>query len=233
MKEKFYRILAKVRNFIRGNTLIYSLLWFLQMKKKIFFVNSKTDLCVEGFPRSANSFLTQLLRLLCPHLKVGHHTHSIVNLKLGIKNKIPVFIIIRNPIDAITSQIIRMNELKSNNRFKNITYAISDYKQFYEFVLKNNNHLVIINFDEVIHSPKIFMKIVRDNSNIDMPNLNNINFKWATEEALNRITKSHFRISSIPDIRRDKHKNEIKIMIENDYAGESNELIKLYNMIKT
>ena len=67
-------------------------------------VDETTDLCVEGFPRSANSFTVSAIQSAQPQsLSVAHHTHVPANAIRATRLRIPTLILIRNPGDAIIS----------------------------------------------------------------------------------------------------------------------------------
>lgn len=238
-----YQIQAKLRRFIRGNILLYKFqLNYRQPNAEINphrLIDSKRDICLEGYPRSANSYVNSLLKVLKPNLKIGGHTHSIVNLKLAFRNNIPIFILIRKPIDAIASFVLRRNELICKNNKKNIIFAIEDYKQFYEFVLKNQRKLVILDFDKIINEPEYILKIIELNSNLKMldPKIDpNIDIDKATEIVFERLkqyeTQNRFKVSSVPDKRRIKHIKELKNILKNNYDEELNKLNNLYNLLK-
>ena len=64
-----------------------------------------TRICIEGYPRSANTFAGRLFHLANP-VPIAHHTHLINNVKLALGYGIPVLILIRDPADAIASACI-------------------------------------------------------------------------------------------------------------------------------
>ena len=71
----YLKLLAKFRNGIRNCPLLYKiLLSFLNFKNDVSIsrlVNSESMLCIEGYPRSANSFLYYLLKKLYPEVNIN------------------------------------------------------------------------------------------------------------------------------------------------------------------
>lgn len=68
-----------------------------------------TNLVIEGYPRSANSFLMWMLDVVQEGhrpLSIGHHTHSVDNLRLALHYGTPAAILIREPEAAILSYMI-------------------------------------------------------------------------------------------------------------------------------
>lgn len=69
-------------------------------------VTKQTDLCVEGFPRSANSFAVGAVRHAQPGpIEIAHHTHVPANAMRACEWGIPTVVLIRSPQDAIVSRI--------------------------------------------------------------------------------------------------------------------------------
>ena len=69
-------------------------------------VTTSTDICIEGFPRSANSFAVGAFRHAQPHsVEVAHHTHVPANAIRACEWGLPTLILVRAPYDAIVSRI--------------------------------------------------------------------------------------------------------------------------------
>jgi hypothetical protein len=69
-------------------------------------VTESTDVCIEGFPRSANSFAVGAFRHAQPQsIEIAHHTHVPANAMRACEWDIPTLILIRAPYDAIVSRI--------------------------------------------------------------------------------------------------------------------------------
>jgi len=77
-------------------------------------VNKETDICIEGFPRSANSFAVEALRYAqADPIEIAHHTHVPANAMRACKLDIPTAVLIRTPKDAIVSRIALAKETRS------------------------------------------------------------------------------------------------------------------------
>jgi hypothetical protein len=64
------------------------------------------QLVLEGYPRSGNTFLEHMLRIMCPRLTWISHTHARGTLFWSKKHSIPVLLIFREPVDATLSLFI-------------------------------------------------------------------------------------------------------------------------------
>lgn len=66
-------------------------------------LDSTCDLVIEGYPRSANTFLMLWIARANPELRIASHLHSIANVHEGLRLGLPVVVVIRPPEDAIAS----------------------------------------------------------------------------------------------------------------------------------
>ena len=69
--------------------------------------------------------------------------------KKAVKFRIPVLVVIRNPIDAITSLCISRKGIKGVSN-QNITIHIFEYLDFYSWISKNLDKVELCSFEDVI-----------------------------------------------------------------------------------
>ena len=81
-------------------------------------VTPETEIVIEAFARSAQSFVVAAFRLAQePHaVRIAHHTHSPSTLIDGIRRRVPSLVIVRAPEDAILSYVIRTPAISSARR---------------------------------------------------------------------------------------------------------------------
>ena len=101
----------------------------------------RTDLCIEGYPSSGNSFSFAVLRLAGPRLRIAHHCHSAANLGIALGYGIPAICLIRNPEDAIASRLARFDGRARD--------AVLEYVDFYAFAEARRDRLTFVTFDQV------------------------------------------------------------------------------------
>jgi len=104
------------------------------------------DFIVEGFPRSANTFLVTALNMSWPNLAVQSHTHDSKNLTTA-DGSFPVVSVIRNPLDAITSCSVHLS-LKEPEKATNFTRIIDLYGDL-AYCAQNNPNVFVIPFEKV------------------------------------------------------------------------------------
>ena len=116
----------------------------LQRHARHLVCGPDTELLVEGYPRSANTFSVDMISVLTEAeggRKLGHHTHSVDQLRLAEALGIPMLVLIRSPAEAILS--FRIYSGYSSER------CIERYIAFYRAVLKLQGPMVVADFAEV------------------------------------------------------------------------------------
>lgn len=140
-----------IKYFLRSYVSMFPSLYFPIVRfvhggsKRIGIVDKSTDIVIEGYPRSANTFAFNAFLLANKkHFKIGHHLHSSSQVISGVRRGIPVIVLIREPVDAITSFIIREPRLY-------IGLAIMEYVRFYSSILAYLDSCVVACFNDVIN----------------------------------------------------------------------------------
>jgi hypothetical protein len=105
-------------------------------------LGNQFDIWVGGYPRSANSFATAMLKLSNPGLQVATHWHIPAFIINAVRSKRPGILLVRQPKDAVTSWTIFWEGRWS------IEEAIDYYVDFHEALLDCRDQLFIASFDE-------------------------------------------------------------------------------------
>lgn len=101
-----------------------------------------TELVIDGFPGSANSFAFKSFKQSQTRpVKVGHHSHAPSQIIKAIKQGIPVLLIIRAPADAVVS-------LTSRWSYISVTQALQIYIRFYTKLTPYASHYVVSTFEQ-------------------------------------------------------------------------------------
>jgi hypothetical protein len=104
------------------------------------------DFAVEGFPRSANTFLVTALNMSWPTMAIQSHSHDSKHLS-NANGLFPVVSVIRNPLDAIASCSVHLS-LKEPEKSKNFTRLIDLYGDL-AYCAQNNPNVFVIPFEKV------------------------------------------------------------------------------------
>lgn len=208
-------------NEIRNIISKYPYLYYFFKKKSDFDVSKDTDIVIEGFPRSGNSFAEAAFRISqSANIKIAHHCHSISQIKKAVKFSLPILVLYRYPIDAIASYILYYD------RYTTIGQAIRRYNDFYNDIKKYKDKILLasfktltIDFGEIIKS--INKKFDTSFTNYNHDNINIIKtYKLIDELTKKRIGVERTEYSPFNDsqklIDREMIKKSIKYHIKNN-----------------
>ncbi|GIV30578.1 MAG: hypothetical protein KatS3mg034_1106 [Vicingaceae bacterium] len=189
--------------------------WF---KKRI--INENTDIVIEGFPRSANSFFVKAFALAQNHqVNIATHVHSHVHVLEAIKRQKPVVVLIRHPDEAIVSLKALFIESagKGNNSYPQmpIHLMMDWYIRFYSGLLPYKSKFVLAKFDDVT-------------SNIDIV-IENINKKFNTAfHPFGHTKENEFKIieNARFHLAPSELRNKIKMQVKNEYFDKNNKKLR-------
>lgn len=71
-----------------------------------FGVSHATELVIDGFPRSANSYSVRAFHHFNPTVKVAHHLHVAAQIIEGVRRGIPTCLLLREPEEAAASLVL-------------------------------------------------------------------------------------------------------------------------------
>lgn len=170
---------------------VFYLLYYLN-KKKYALVNEDTELLIDGFPRSANTFAYAFIEMTQPVKRIAHHVHLPVQFYRSKKFSTPALLLLRNPVDAAISMSIR--------RPTYFPYLIFLYYYlFHTKIFKIISDTLIIRFEEVVSDPNSIIRKLRSK------NYSGLNEVKLTVELKDRINK---RVDELDMINRND--SEIK-----------------------
>lgn len=154
------KFVITLKRIVGQNSLLFCLFYFL-VKNKYRVVNKNTQFVLEGFPRCANTFSYVALKDVHPNLNIAHHLHLPIQIILGVKRKIPVVVLIREPKDAILSLLLRDSRM-------NLDSAIRNYVSFYKIAIKFRDDIIVADFNDVIVDFNIIIAKINLKFNIDL-----------------------------------------------------------------
>lgn len=109
-------------------------------------VTKETDVCIEGFPRSANSFSVAAFQFAQNrHLNIAHHVHAPAQIKRASKLNIPTMVLVRNPEQCILS-------LRAYAPYISTRQALKEYIRFYTSILPYKQNYVVAMFSAVLEN---------------------------------------------------------------------------------
>lgn len=159
LKNNFMK---SISNTIKTNIWLYQcwLAYQRNIKKsllKLRLPQNTDDLYVDGYPRSGNTFCVGFINQVYPNLNHTHHLHTIAPLKMAIKFQLKIFIVYRNPLDAIASHMLMKSARSKKELDKNLAKELlTEYILYNSFVLKHMEKLTLIPFETIIDMDKLY-----------------------------------------------------------------------------
>lgn len=109
-----------------------------------FVVGPKTDIVVEGFPRSGNSFAEAALRVVAKRpLRMAHHCHAAAQMHGAARWDVPALVVMRDPLSACRSLLMH------NTSLFDAGLALEEYIMFHEDILPVRDAFVLAEFKAV------------------------------------------------------------------------------------
>jgi hypothetical protein len=106
-------------------------------------VRPGTDVLIEGYPRSANSFSVAAFGLAQPgEVEIAHHTHAPAHVIAAVRLGVPALVLIREPEDAVLEFVLIRPSLS-------VRQALRGYVRFYRALVTDRDGFVVGRFPEV------------------------------------------------------------------------------------
>ena len=107
------------------------------------FPTGATDICIEGFLRSGNTFTVIAFQRAQPRVvSIAHHVHAAGAVLAAVRMGTPTLVVIRPPEESVLSYVIRWPSLT-------IGQALRGYVRFYAPLVPYADRVVVARFDEV------------------------------------------------------------------------------------
>lgn len=119
-------------------------------------VQRDTEIVIEGFGRSANTFAAVAFRLSQPRVvKIAYRLHTPAQVIAGARMNVPCLVIIREPEGAVLSKAISRPVLT-------LRQILRAYLRFYGCLLPYRDRFVVATFDEVVSDFGAVVRKVND-----------------------------------------------------------------------
>jgi hypothetical protein len=198
------------------NTGLYPKIYFKIYARKYPFsylaVNTSTDICIEGYPRCANSYAVYAFKLTNNKVNIGHHLHVPAQILRAVVLQIPTVVTIRNPQDAVASFLLFQNST-------NADIYLKAYIKFYKAIVPLLDRLIVADFFTIIDN---FNKVIHAINNKYRTNFqlvdDLIERQYEVFNKLEEINKRFFASDKnkmmYPNKTREIHKQKMKKYIE-------------------
>lgn len=174
-------------------------------------VAEHSDICIEGFPRSANSYAVVAFKLNNPGVKPGHHLHVPAQIIRACNLKKPVITLIRTPEEAVASFLVFQTSL-------NADLYLKLYTAFYQTLAPFRQQFVVADFNTITTD---FNSVIdRVNKKYGM-HFNEIkNLAQRQDEIFSKLNEINLKFfsgaqqkSMFPDKRREQIKEQARQLV--------------------
>ncbi|HET7356791.1 MAG TPA: hypothetical protein VFJ09_08960 [Nocardioidaceae bacterium] len=116
----------------------------LRADKRVTLARPDTDIVIEGFLRSGNTFAVAAFVVANgPAVRIGRHLHGAPHVLRAVRYGLPTVVLIRKPADAVASYLVRRPTITVED-------ALREYLDFYRTAWRARAGFVVGLFDEVV-----------------------------------------------------------------------------------
>lgn len=113
------------------------------LRRSAKVINRSTEIVIEGFPRSANSFASQAFEQAQDRpVELAHHVHNAANAMPAMQRGLPVIILLRAPDEAVLSYHAIWPWITPRQLFR-------EYVRFYSKLSPVKDRCVVATFEQV------------------------------------------------------------------------------------
>jgi len=224
------------KNFLDNYPSIYTKVHKKFSSNKGLFFNYDTDLVIDGFPSSGNTFL---YRSFCKRVKnplnISHHMHSTSQIRIATLGNVPVLLCFRDPIDTAVSNSSRQQlsyGRKIISEEKWLKYWYQYHLRLLDLIKCQNIYLCP--FSKIINQTAL---IINDTVATFFPSLDCIEGDFDSEIFSEislheqQIKKGKFANAALPSKEKTIMKKNIKESLTNKHPVLVEKAMKLYKLI--
>jgi len=130
-------------------------------------VRRSTQVMIEGFPRSANTFAVVAFQITNSSISVAHHLHNLAQLAGARLYRTPSIVLFRNPFDSILSQHVFFGEADDLE-------LAEEWIRYYRYVLRHQDDFLLADFELVTNDYDEIIRRLnqRFNTDFSLPEIN-------------------------------------------------------------
>jgi len=135
---------------------------FLKLKRrnhwsKTWVVDASTQVVIEGYPRSANSYFFSAFKLMQEReLKIATHVHTSAQVIRACQLRLPTIVMLRHPLDAAMSfkaLDCQCNPEKVHKYLKiPLSQYLKRYYRYYEHIYPYREQYIVALFEQVVQT---------------------------------------------------------------------------------
>ena len=190
------------------------------------WVSRTTEIVIEGYPRSGNTFAVVAFRLAQGReIEIAHHLHAAAQIKRAARLDVPAIVLIREPSEAILSVVVR-------DPHASMRWALRSYIRFYSTVAPYLEKTVVAPFTTVTSDLASIIRKVNTRYGTAFKEF------VPTEDALNWVRQTVERMGQLDSMRTgwdyrlgvavpSEQRRRAKEARRTEYLDERNEPLRL------
>lgn len=171
--------------------------------QRYLWVTPDADLVIEGYPRSASTFLHRIIRAGAQRpIKIAQHVHRPQQITFAMRYAVPTVVLVRNPRDAIASHLVfnpSLTPTECVHRYISFSATVEEYL--------GHPRLRIVAFEDVIADPLAAARAIFDQ--LEIPHHVDGDL-IATATADDRADRAR---SSLPNSEKDRLKQHQHVLL--------------------
>jgi hypothetical protein len=155
-------------------------------------ITDLTDLVVEGFPRSGNTFMVTAVENAAHHrIRIASHVHHVAQVKLACQRGLPTALVVREPLDTLASYLTYGQHGKPAR-------CIQEYISYHRDLIPYLDQLLVCDFDENISDLSAVIERINERFGMRIPPFDGSpeNLKRVTDEIATVHRLTHPRLES-------------------------------------
>lgn len=149
------RLKARVKTILGRYPVLYHIVFRFRDGYEDRLVDADTDICIEGFPRSANSFAVGAFRQAQnDSVSIAHHNHVPAPILRAAHRGVPTLLLVRDPVEAVISyrslQLQKQARGDGPSRASDYDSRIRSWISFHKRIRAVLDEIVVAPFGAVI-----------------------------------------------------------------------------------
>lgn len=223
--------LSVLRRTIRTHPFLYQWVCFYRrvvLRQYSALADARTELCIEGYPSSGNSFALLTAIDVWPGLPIASHRHCVAAVKRALALEVPTLIVIRDPWDAIASYIVRFGAP--------VDRAVLEYRDFYCWVARDARP-TLIDFDLMLADPQFFVRLVGRLTSRPVPE--DVAQRDLARQYHEQMEKRMLELSRqpnnwvVPNKQKETLKEGVKEQLAARWGQEMDALVRMHALLKS
>lgn len=137
------RLMRTARNVISDHPVFLPIVLRCTPRGTTRAITRQTDVVIEGFPRSSNTFAAAALHQAADgRLTIASHVHTPSQVVLAVRRDLPTLVVIREPVATLASLLVAAPHVRAGA-------ALREWSHHYEVLWPHRDRFVVATFAQV------------------------------------------------------------------------------------